>query len=93
VNLEHNIAKIITDSSLWNLGKDSHNALSELTKSILELVSQDRKELEAEVARLRSVHQTILDKFVGFRYDYEFKDYMITEGIKLIEQSLKGDKE
>ena len=31
---EKNIANIITKSTLWNLGSDSHQALSELTISI-----------------------------------------------------------
>ena len=43
------IAKIICESSLWNCGKDSHNALSELTESIYGLLDQVLDEVERKI--------------------------------------------
>ena len=37
MKLEQKIAQIITTSSLWNCGKDTHNSLSELTISLKDL--------------------------------------------------------
>ena len=37
MKLEEKIAKVIYKSSLWNCGKDSHHALSELTLSLEDL--------------------------------------------------------
>ena len=36
------IAEVIINSSLWELGKESHNALSELVESIYALQNADR---------------------------------------------------
>jgi len=38
--LEEKIAEIIYESSLYNLGKDSHNAISELTITLKDLFKQ-----------------------------------------------------
>jgi len=38
LDMDEKIADIITSSSLWNCGKDSHNALSELTISISDMI-------------------------------------------------------
>ena len=32
------IAEMITTSTLWNFGKDGHNALSELTETIYDII-------------------------------------------------------
>jgi len=64
------IAKIICESSLWNCGKDSHNALSELTESIYGLLDQVRKEERERVIeesdvylakRLKQARNRVLD--------------------------------
>ena len=45
--MRERIAKVISDSTLWDLGKDGHNALSELTESIYSLfLSELPKEKE-----------------------------------------------
>jgi len=38
LDMDEKIAGIIHSSSLWNCGKDSHNALSELTISISDMI-------------------------------------------------------
>jgi len=40
VNIKSNLANIITSSSLWHLGKDSHNALSELVETLNDFINK-----------------------------------------------------
>lgn len=51
--LHEEIAHIISDSSLWNLGKDAHNALSELTCAIVDFIkARDKTIRNALILRI-----------------------------------------
>ena len=41
--LKKEIVAIITQSTLWNSGKEAHNALSELTESVYHFIINTKK--------------------------------------------------
>jgi len=38
--IKEQLAKIIVNSTLWNIGKDGHNALSELVEAIFDFIKK-----------------------------------------------------
>jgi len=40
IKMKKDLANIITSSSLWHLGRDAHNALSELVETLTDFINK-----------------------------------------------------